>query len=242
MKVRGMRVEPGEVDAVLNTYPGGQPAEEWVCPVRLVRRSLVSYVTPVRAARSSRRRDRLRGAVAAFAHGAAVGGRGRRVRADPGRQDRPFEAADRRLHVGDDFVCAAHPARESVIADVFAQTLGLGAGQRPRRVLRTRRQLTVGHQARGGAVQCDRASGSGEDALRGAQRCRHVRGHRNADRGPSCHRWSPGSGPGSCPCRMRSGMWLLNRADPDSAAYNIAFALRLVGDLDLGALRTPPVT
>ena len=33
------------------------------------------------------------------------------------------------------------------------------------------------------------------------------------------------------------GMWLLNRADPDSAAYNIAFALRLVGDLDLGALR-----
>ncbi|GGK41953.1 non-ribosomal peptide synthetase [Nocardia camponoti] len=32
-------------------------------------------------------------------------------------------------------------------------------------------------------------------------------------------------------------MWLLNRIDPDSAVYTLPIALRLIGDLDLGALR-----
>ncbi|GAB89946.1 putative non-ribosomal peptide synthetase [Gordonia rhizosphera NBRC 16068] len=36
---------------------------------------------------------------------------------------------------------------------------------------------------------------------------------------------------------MQRGLWLINRADPDSAAYNVAMALRLAGDLDVAALR-----
>ncbi|MGB3301963.1 MAG: amino acid adenylation domain-containing protein [Gordonia sp. (in: high G+C Gram-positive bacteria)] len=36
---------------------------------------------------------------------------------------------------------------------------------------------------------------------------------------------------------VQRGMWLVNRADPASPVYNIGFALRMTGDLDLGALR-----
>jgi amino acid adenylation domain-containing protein len=36
---------------------------------------------------------------------------------------------------------------------------------------------------------------------------------------------------------MQRGLWLVNRADPDSAAYNVAMALRLTGDLDVAALQ-----
>ncbi|AZG48356.1 non-ribosomal peptide synthetase [Gordonia insulae] len=36
---------------------------------------------------------------------------------------------------------------------------------------------------------------------------------------------------------MQRGLWLVNRSDPDSAAYNVAMALRLTGDLDVTALQ-----
>ena len=36
---------------------------------------------------------------------------------------------------------------------------------------------------------------------------------------------------------VQRGMWLVNRADPDSPVYNVAMALRLVGALDRDALR-----
>jgi acyl carrier protein len=36
---------------------------------------------------------------------------------------------------------------------------------------------------------------------------------------------------------MQRGLWLINRADPGSAAYNVAMALRLTGDLDVAALQ-----
>ncbi|WP_324290183.1 non-ribosomal peptide synthetase [Gordonia sp. SL306] len=36
---------------------------------------------------------------------------------------------------------------------------------------------------------------------------------------------------------MQRGLWLVNRADPRSAAYNVAMALRLAGDLDVVALQ-----
>ncbi|EGD53375.1 amino acid adenylation domain-containing protein [Gordonia neofelifaecis NRRL B-59395] len=36
---------------------------------------------------------------------------------------------------------------------------------------------------------------------------------------------------------VQRGMWLINRADPDSPAYNIGFALQMQGDLSLPALR-----
>ena len=35
---------------------------------------------------------------------------------------------------------------------------------------------------------------------------------------------------------MQRGLWLINRAEPESAAYNVAMALRLSGDLDVPAL------
>ncbi|MDY6808872.1 MAG: amino acid adenylation domain-containing protein [Actinomycetota bacterium] len=37
---------------------------------------------------------------------------------------------------------------------------------------------------------------------------------------------------------MQRGLWLINRADPASAAYNVAMALRLTGDLDVAALQS----
>ena len=48
MKVRGMRVEPGEVDAVLNTYPGVANALSMGVPGPAGATVLVSYVTPVK--------------------------------------------------------------------------------------------------------------------------------------------------------------------------------------------------
>lgn len=46
-----------------------------------------------------------------------------------------------------------------------------------------------------------------------------------------------GSGHSSPLSPVQRGMWLINRADPASPAYNVAMALRLSGQLDTGAVR-----
>ncbi|AZZ81206.1 non-ribosomal peptide synthetase [Gordonia alkanivorans] len=51
-------------------------------------------------------------------------------------------------------------------------------------------------------------------------------------------RLAPRSGGHTAPLSpVQRGMWLINRADPDSPAYNVAMALRLSGRLDTTAIR-----
>ena len=238
MKVRGMRVEPGEVDAVLNTYPGVANSLSMGVPGPAGATVLVSYVTPVKGstlfpddvidfAAQSLPSHMVPQSVVVVDEFALT----------------PVGKIDRsKLPTADftrvtDFV-APRTQLESVIADVFAQTLGLervsvhdgffelGGNSLSATKLAAALSNVIGRPVPVKTL-FEAPSVAGMSEAIGTLTAGHIMP-------PLVARQRAELVPVS---DAQRGMWLLNRADPDSAAYNIAFALRLVGDLDLGALR-----
>ncbi len=238
MKVRGMRVEPGEVDAVLNTYPGVANALSMGVPGPAGATVLVSYVTPVKG--GTLFPDDVIDFAAQSLPSHMVP---QSVVVVDEFELTPVGKIDRKkLPTADftrvtDFV-APRTQLESVIADVFAQTLGLervsvhdgffelGGNSLSATKLAAALSNVIGRPVPVKTL-FEAPSVAGMSEAIGTLTAGHIMP-------PLVARQRAELVPVS---DAQRGMWLLNRADPDSAAYNIAFALRLAGDLDLGALR-----
>ena len=130
MKVRGFRVEPGEVEAVLAACPGVAQAvvvarEDTPGDVRLA-----AYVVPADGAADGDGAG-LAGAVREFAaaaagvHGARGGGGAGRAAADREREGRPGGAARPRLRRRGAAGRGPATVREEIVCGVFAQVLGV---------------------------------------------------------------------------------------------------------------------
>ena len=189
IKIRGFRVEPGEVAAVLRTHPGVQESVVLVAGEG-EQRHLIGYVTPADGVDPAALRPstaaRLRRAAAAGLPGTdRIQGR-RPVPADRQRQGRPGRAARARAGDPRGGCPAARRHRGTARRHLAAAA---AAGRHPRRryrprgqLLRARRQLPVG-----GAPDVPhrrgvrRRTGPGR-VLRGTHACRLCRGHR---RGPT---------------------------------------------------------
>jgi amino acid adenylation domain-containing protein len=239
LKIRGQRIEPGEVDAVLMEHPGVGAAVSVGTQTPSGDTVLVSYVTVTDGLAPTS--DELVAHVAArlprhmVPHTVAV--------VDSfdvtsvGKIDRTaLPAVD--LTATREFV-APRTEMESVVADVFAQVLDVD-------------RVSV-HDA------FFDLGGNSLSATKAASRLGAVLDRRvpvkDLFEQPTvaafaAHITSTMTGRATPPLTARSraelvrvsgvqrGMWLLNRADPDSANYNVALALRMSGHLDVEALRS----
>ncbi|WAC56500.1 non-ribosomal peptide synthetase [Gordonia sp. SL306] len=238
LKIRGQRIEPGEVDAVLMEHPGVANALSLGVPGPAGETVLVSYVTAADEASPSpadileHTSARMPGymvpqtvvVVASF------------DLTPVGKIDRTsLPPVD--FSMSKEFV-APRSEMEAVVADVFAQVLdvsrvsvddsffelggnSLSATKAVSRLAAVfDRRVPVKDlfekptAAKFAARLTSTMTGRSEPPLTARNRAEMV----------------PVSG-------VQRGLWLLNRADPDAANYNVALALRLSGELDTDALR-----
>lgn len=239
LKIRGMRIEPGEVDAALLSHPdvgnalslGAQgPAGDTV---------LVSYVSLVEG--SDIGPDEVLEFVSAHLPPHLVPHTVMVIDEFPttlvGKIDR------RRMprvefHSSSSEYLAPRTALEEAIAQVYAEMLdvervsvrdsffALGGTSLSAARLAARLSEAVGRSV------TVRTIFDGDDVAGVAAEVEKLT---DTDRGPELTALDhPGPVPVS---EAQRGMWLLNQADIDSAAYNLPLVLRLRGSLDLAALR-----
>ena len=230
VKIRGLRIELGEIDAALVARP-----DEVEYAATIGQR-------PARPGRPSRRL-RAAGAGRATRHRAAARtGRGGAARVHGARRASivldalpltPVGKLDRKAlpragssgHGREHVSRAAHPGRGDR-RRVFADVLGVRAGRRRRRLLRPRRQLAARHP--GGRADQQRPRHPSV-ALRDlfeaptvARSSRHASPRRSRRRAVAPAPARRRSGPDTIPLSLaQQRMWFLNRFDPDSPAYNI---------------------
>ncbi|NEW57847.1 amino acid adenylation domain-containing protein, partial [Nocardia cyriacigeorgica] len=240
VKIRGLRIELGEIDAVLSAIDDVEYAVTIGRTGPAGTTVLVSYVLPV--AGSTLDVEQLRAGVAAELPGYMVPGYIVVLDEVPltpvGKLDRaalpvPDFAAGRRPYL------APRGPVEQAVAEVFAEVLGndrIGADESffelggnslsaTRVVARVNSSLgsTIALRDLFDAPTVAQLSARVVPATDGA-----------GGRFVLAPRIRPDRVPLS-PAQQR--MWVLNRMDPSSSAYNIAVALRLTGELDLTAMR-----
>ncbi len=239
LKIRGLRIEPGEVDAVLTTHPTVANALSLGVPGPAGDAVLVAYVSPRDGATIDPDtllayvRERLPSymvphtlmEVAEF------------PRTDIGKIDRR-QLPEVEFSVSTEFI----PPRtelEAVVADIVAGVLGID------RISVTDGFFEVGGNSLSAAKVAARLS-SVLDRQVGVQAvfeaptvaaltefvASGAAGHPSI---PLVAKQRSEVVPVSA---VQRGMWLLNRADPESAAYNVSLALSLKGDLNVDALRS----
>ncbi|WP_157115919.1 non-ribosomal peptide synthetase, partial [Nocardia puris] len=233
VKLRGLRIELGEVEAALSALDG---IEQAVVVVRADERTgdqLVAYVTGAVDVRAVR--ERLAADLPAYMVPAAFVVLAEFPLNSSGKLDRKalpapvFEAAEYR---------APETEAERTVARLFAELLGvdragldddffaLGGNS----LLATRLAARLGE-----ALDADIPVRLLFDAPTVA-----ALAARAADRIGSAHRPRLTAGPRPEPVPLSPAqrrMWFLNRFDPAETVNNIPVALRFTGDLDLGALR-----
>ncbi|MFJ1460351.1 amino acid adenylation domain-containing protein [Nocardia sp. N2S4-5] len=238
VKIRGLRIELGEIDAVLGRAEGVDYAVTVGRPGPGGATVLVSYVVP--AAGHDLHPEELRTRVAAALPGYMVPAYLVVLEDVPltpvGKLDRaalpePDYAAAEQQYL------APRTAVEHAVADVFAEVLGrdrvsidrsffeLGGNS-----LSATRVVARVNATLGSTVALRDLFDAPTVALLAGRVVPTADGHGKAALAP---RIRPDRVPLS-PAQQR--MWVLNRMDPASAAYNIAAALRLTGDLDAAAL------
>ncbi|MBF6415523.1 non-ribosomal peptide synthetase [Nocardia cyriacigeorgica] len=240
VKIRGLRIELGEIDAVLSAVEDVEYAVTIGRAGPAGATVLVSYVLPVTGATPDP--EQLRARVAAELPGYMVPAYLVVLDEIPltpvGKLDRaalpvPDFAAARRPYL------APHGPVEQAVAEVFADVLGserVGADESFFELggnsLSATRVVARVNAALGSTI----ALRDLFDAPTVAQLSARIVPATDGARGRFvlAPRVRPDRVPLS-PAQQR--MWVLNRMDPASAAYNIAVALRLSGDLDLAALR-----
>ncbi|WP_084531884.1 non-ribosomal peptide synthetase [Nocardia miyunensis] len=238
VKIRGLRIELGEIDAALSreeeidyavTIGRAGPAGATV---------LVSYVLPADEARLDT--DHLRERVAAQLPGYMVPGYIVVLESIPltpvGKLDRAALPMPDFTETHRPYLAPRTPVEDSV-AEVFAEVLGV------ERVGVDQSFFELGGNSLSATKVISRINSSlGStvalrdlfDAPTVAQlAARVVPADGASDRPALAARIRPDRIPLS-PAQQR--MWVLNRMDPDASAYNIAVALRLTGELDLAAL------
>ncbi|WP_341264554.1 amino acid adenylation domain-containing protein [Gordonia hydrophobica] len=238
LKIRGMRIEPGEIDAALATHPGVAAALTVGVPGPAGDPVLISYVTPSNGRLPNG--DDVRVHVAGLLPGHMVPHTVLPVAAfvvnNVGKVDR---SALPEVDLTSDIAYEEpEPGIEASIAELFASILGV------ERVGRYDNFFDLGGNSLSATALTGKLS-----KLTG----RHT-GVRDLFVAPTVAelaqavRAAEDEAP-SAPLRPRtttemvpvSGtqrtMWLLNRGDPESAAYNIAMALEMTGALDIDALR-----
>ncbi|WP_312870297.1 non-ribosomal peptide synthetase [Gordonia asplenii] len=239
LKIRGQRIEPGELDGVLLGHSDVANALSLGVPGPTGDLVLVSYVTLVDGAvlDSEELADFVAGRVPSFLVPRAITILDEFTYTAVGKVDRtslpPTDFGSSQAFV------APRTQMESVVADIFAQVLGVDA------VSVTESFFDLGGNSLsatkvtariGVAINRQVPVADLFEAPTVAKLAEHVAGmmagHVVVPLGPRARaEVVPVSG-------VQRGMWLLNRADPTSPAYNIALALRLEGALDLGALRS----
>lgn len=238
LKVRGLRIEPGEVDGVLTGHEAVASALSMGVDGPSGATALVSYVVPVAGAEPTA--DELRAFLAARLPSHLVPQTVTVIDEFPrtvvGKIDRAALPAVTFRDAAE--YVAPRTADEKLVAGVFEQTLGIeragafenffdaGGNSLIAATLAvtmshaTGREVTVRDVFENPTVESlARSLGHGESSVH-APLLRH-RPHGAA---------LPLS-------EVQRGMWVLNQADPDSASYNIAFALRITGPLDVPAVQ-----
>ncbi|UCZ91774.1 amino acid adenylation domain-containing protein [Gordonia sp. WA4-43] len=238
LKIRGQRIEPGELEAALMDHPAVTHAIALGIPGPAGDTVLAAYVTlgPGSEVTAGELTDYVGDRLPAFLVPRAV-----QIVED--FEWTPIGKIDRKKLPLIDFASgAAYEAPrtqlESVIADIFGQVIGLervsvnddffALGGNSLSATKVASRLSV-------ALDADVPVAALFDAptvAALAERSVELIGGRPAvPLGPHVRAEAvPVSG-------VQRGMWLLNRADPDSPVYNIALALRLEGALDVSALR-----
>jgi amino acid adenylation domain-containing protein len=226
VKVRGQRIELGEVEAALGTHPGVDAVAVEAVPGPGGTR-LVAFLTPASAPSDEDIRAHAGDRLTEAMHPAVI----RRLDALPvntvtGKIDRP---ALRALAEVPPEPAEAEPA--SPVARVWRQVLGPGAG--PDFLLAGGDSIAAMRLV--AALRSELAADvSAEDVFAG--RTLGDLERRVAAAAPlSGPAFTTGHAPALSPPQRR--LWFLDQLAPDAAPYNITMAFRLSGPLDTGALR-----
>ncbi|MFF0609642.1 amino acid adenylation domain-containing protein [Nocardia tengchongensis] len=239
VKIRGLRIELGEIDAALSRDSEVEYAVTLGVEGPARATALVAYVLPVAGVDVDT--ERLRSRIAAELPGYMVPDHLVVLDAVPLT---PVGKLDRKALPAPDFTRADRPYRaprtpaEQAVAQVFAEVLGtlrvgvdhsffeLGGNS-----LSATKVVARVNAVLGAAIALRDlfdAPTVAELAARVAQ----------GDGGPGRRALTVRTRPERIPLSpAQQRMWVLNRLDPASPAYNIAIALRLTGELDVEALR-----
>ncbi|WP_433201389.1 amino acid adenylation domain-containing protein [Nocardia sp. CA-107356] len=240
VKIRGLRIELGEIDAVLSHDEQVEYAVTIGLPGPAGATVLVSYVLPT--AGTELDTERLRVQVAAELPGYMVPGYLVVLDEIPltpvGKLDRkalpvPDFSAEQRPYL------APRTSVERAVAEVFADVLGseqvsvdqsffeLGGNS-----LSATKVVARINSALGSTIALRDLFDAPTVALLSARVIPATDGK------PGRFALAPRIRPDRIPLSpAQQRMWVLNRMDPTSSAYNIAVALRLTGDLDIDAMR-----
>ncbi|MFW0788914.1 amino acid adenylation domain-containing protein [Gordonia sp. CPCC 205333] len=237
LKIRGQRIEPGELDAALMKHPDVTNAVSVGVPGPAGDKVLASYVTVVPGAivNNTDLVDYIATHLPEFLVPRAIKIVDEFARTPIGKIDRkqlpPID------FTSTDAFVAPRTQLEAVVADIFAQVLGLdtvsvnesffdlGGNSLSATKVTARIAAAVDREVPVAALFEAETVARLAEYISGL-----MAGHPSVPLGPRPRaEVVPLAG-------VQRGMWLLNRADPASPAYNVALALRLTGDLRVDAL------
>ena len=241
VKVRGFRIEPGEIEAVLVGLAGVREAIVVAREVAPGDRRLVAYVVPQAGVQLSAAELRVRSGSRLPEH-MVPGGfivLERLPLNDNGKVDRGALPAPDSSAGGEEGYVPARTPTEEVLAGIWAEVLGVervgvedGFFQLGGHSLLATEVVWRARQAFGVEVPL-RAVFEAPTVAQLAERIEVLRSA-GGEAAPPIER-VPRSGP--LPMSFaQQRLWVVNRMDPDSAAYNIPYAIRLRGRLDVAML------
>ncbi len=240
VKLRGLRIEPGEVEAALLEHPGVRAAAVVVREDAPGRRMLVGYVVAANGALSvTEVRDRARRRLPEYMVPGAVVELEALPLTPAGKLDR--RALPAPSGVGEEAYAAPRTPTEEVVAGIFAEVLGaerVGAHddffELGGHSLLATRVVSRVREALGVELPL-RALFEAPTVARLAERVDALRMEGGPAGAPPLVPLPRGAAPPLSFAQQR--LWLIDRLEPGSAAYNMPFPLRLRGELDVAALR-----